>query len=126
MTKTILVDELTFNHMKLSYVGDFGHDFRNKERILDKIDFVDSSFITTSPDALDFLPKNKKSFFIPNPSDPSFEVLNNFNKNCNMDVFFALSHGVHRGILKSGKFDERARFIEKLMEITKNIKYISG
>ena len=33
MTKTILVDELTFNHMKLSYVGDFGHDFRNKERI---------------------------------------------------------------------------------------------
>ena len=40
-----------------------------------------------------------------------------------MDVFFALSHGVHRGILKSGKFDERSKFIEKLIEITKNIKF---
>ena len=40
-----------------------------------------------------------------------------------MDVFFALSHGVHRGILKSGKFDERALFIEKLMNVTNNIKF---
>ena len=33
------------------------------------------------------------------------EVLNNYENNqCSMDVFFALSHGVHRGILKKGKF----------------------
>ena len=40
-----------------------------------------------------------------------------------MDVFFALSHGVHRGVLKSGKFDERAIFINKLKEMTKNVKF---
>jgi len=101
-----------------------GPDYnRNKDRILDKIQFTDSNFLTTSPDVLGFLPKKKKNYFIPNPSDSSFEILNNFKKNCNMDVFFALSHGVHRGILKSGKFDERSKFIEKLIEITNNIKF---
>ena len=40
-----------------------------------------------------------------------------------MDVFFALSHGVHRGVLKSGKYDERSHFINKLMQITKDVKF---
>ena len=40
-----------------------------------------------------------------------------------MDVFFALSHGVHRGILKSGKFDDRAIFVKKLIDRTKNVKF---
>ena len=66
-----------------------GPDYeRNRDRILDKIEFVDSNFLTTSPDVLNFLPKNKKNYYIPNPSDSSFEVLNNYSKNCNMDVFF--------------------------------------
>ena len=102
-----------------------GPDFsKNRARILDKIDFTDANFITTSPDVLDFLPKNKPSFFMPNPSDSSFEVLNNFdNKQCSMDVFFALSHGVHRGILKRGKYDERADFVNKLVDRTPNVKF---
>ena len=40
-----------------------------------------------------------------------------------MDVFFALSHGVHRGVLKSGKFDDRSVFINDLMKITENVKF---
>ena len=40
-----------------------------------------------------------------------------------MDVFFALSHGVHRGILKKGKHDERADFVNKLIEKTPNVKF---
>ena len=40
-----------------------------------------------------------------------------------MDVFFALSHGVHRGILKSGKYDDRAIFVKKLISLTNNVKY---
>ena len=55
--------------------------------------------------------------------DPSIETLNNFKKNCSNDVFFALSHGVHRGILKKGKHDERVDFVNKLVEITPNIKF---
>jgi glycosyltransferase involved in cell wall biosynthesis len=101
-----------------------GPDYkRNKERILDKSDLVEANFLTTSPDALDFMPKKTLNYFIPNPSDSSFEILNNYKKNCNMDVFFALSHGVHRGVLKSGKNDNRAKFIEELMERTQNVKF---
>ena len=100
-----------------------GPDFeRNKKRILDKIDVVDATFLTTSPDPLPFL-KNKNSFYIPNPSDDSFEILNNFEKSCNVDVFFALSHGVHRGVLKSGKTDDRVIFLKKLIEKTPDIKF---
>ncbi len=101
-----------------------GPDFnKNKERILNKIDYVDNNFLTTSPKALNFLKKKDNFHFIPNPSDSSFETLNNFNKPCNMDVFYALSHGVHRGVLKRGKFDERINFVSKLMNITPNIKF---
>ena len=91
---------------------------------MDKIKFTDANFITTSPDVLNFLPKNKKCLFMPNPTDPSFEVLNNYeNNHCSMDVFFALSHGVHRGVLKKGKYDERVNFVNKLVELTPNIKF---
>ena len=101
-----------------------GPDFkRNKERILDKIEVMDGTFVTTSPTALNFLPNNKKNFFIPNPSDYSFETLNNYQKSCSVDVFFALSHGVHRGKLKLGKEDDRIIFLEKLQQITSDVKF---
>ena len=101
-----------------------GPDYeRNKRRILDKIKVMDSTFMTTSPSALNFLPTKNNNFFIPNPSDHSFETLNNFNKSCSVDVFFALSHGVHRGILKSGKKDDRVLFLDKLKAKTPDIKF---
>ncbi len=100
-----------------------GPDYdRNKSRILDKINVVDSTFLTTSPDVLNFL-KNKNSYFIPNPCDKSFEILENYNKPCNVDVFFALSHGVHRGVLKTGKVDDRIIFLKDLVKKTPNIKF---
>ncbi len=102
-----------------------GPDFnKNKSRMLDKIEYTDANFLTTSPDVLNFLPKKKRCLFMPNPTDPSFEVLNNYaNDHCSTDVFFALSHGVHRGILKRGKYDERTDFVNKLVEITPNVKF---
>jgi len=101
-----------------------GPDFiKNKKRILDKSKFLDANFITTSPDVLKFLPNNVNNFFIPNPTDPSIETLNNFNRNCSNDVFFALSHGVHRGSLKYRRTDDREQFIRQLLKISKDIKY---
>jgi len=101
-----------------------GPDFiKNKKRILDKSKFLDTNFITTSPDVLKFLPNNVNNFFIPNPTDPSMETLNNFNRNCSNDVFFALSHGVHRGSLKYRRTDDREQFIRQLLKISKDIKY---
>tara|TARA_B100001989_G_scaffold247012_1_gene218654 strand:- start:3203 stop:5338 length:2136 start_codon:yes stop_codon:yes gene_type:complete len=101
-----------------------GPDYeRNKSRILDKIDLMDGTFVTTSPSALNFLKHDEKSFYIPNPSDSSFETLNNFKRSCSVDVFFALSHGVHRGKLKSGKTDDRIVFLNKLQNITHDVKF---
>jgi spore maturation protein CgeB len=40
-----------------------------------------------------------------------------------VDVFFALSHGVHRGVLKSGKTDDRVNFVNKLINLTSNAKF---
>ena len=95
----------------------------NKKRFLDKINLVDCSFCTTSPDALDFTGENK-IYYIPNPADESFESLEVYNnKNYNNDVFFAMSHGVHRGVLKKGKFDKRELFINNLIKKTPNIKF---
>ena len=101
-----------------------GPDFeRNKNRILDKIELMDATFTTTCPSVLNFLPNKNKNFYIPNPSDHSFETLNNFKESCNVDVFFALSHGVHRGKLKSGKEDDRITFLRKLQDITSDVKF---
>ena len=101
-----------------------GPDYdKNKNRILHKSNFVDANFITTSTDVLSFLPKNVKNYFIPNPSDPSFETLDNFNHDCSNDVFFALSHGVHRGSLKSRTSDDRESFIKKLIHKSKDVKF---
>ena len=58
---------------------------------------------------------------MPNPCDEAFEILSNYNNNCRSDIFFAMSHGVHRGSLKTGKIDQRENFIKKLIRMNKNI-----
>ena len=106
----------------LDPVGKNSPDYeKNKKRILDKSEYIDASFLTSDPDDLDFQIKN--SFFIPNPSDPSFETLKNYENDCQKDLFFAMSHGVHRGTLKRGKFDDREIFIKKLLNKNKNINF---
>ena len=95
----------------------------NKKRFLDKINVMDASFCTTDPASLN-LPKNKNIFYMPNPVDFSFDKLHNYNSdNFNNDVFFAMSHGVHRGKLKKGKFDERENIINRLIKKTPNIRF---
>ena len=96
---------------------------KNLSRFRHKYDLMDANFCTSDPKTLKFK-KINPVYFLPNPVDESFEKLKNFeNDYLNNDVFFAMSHGVHRGILKKGKFDEREIFIEKLRSLTPNIKY---
>ena len=106
----------------LDPIGEKGPDYvKNNDRINQKLKFLDATFLTTDTSVL----KNKieNSFFIPNPSDHSFEILRNYEKDCVNDVFFAMSHGVHRGILKRGKTDKREIFINKLINKNKKIKF---
>ena len=94
---------------------------KNNKRILDKVDYMDATFLTSCPSILS--KKINNSFFFPNPSDHSFEILKNYEHDCKNDVFFAMSHGVHRGELKDGKFDIREIFINKLVKKNSNIKF---
>ena len=96
---------------------------KNKKRFNDKINLVNCSFCTSSPDELKFK-RSSKIYYIPNPADISFETLKCYkNNNPINDLFFAMSHGVHRGILKKGKFDKRTIFIQELKNKNPNIKF---
>ena len=95
----------------------------NKKRFLSKIDLFDVSFCTTDPKSLN-LPKEKNIYYLPNPVDISFERLHNYKKsNFNNDVFFAMSHGVHRGVLKKGKIDAREEIVSKLVNKIPNVRF---
>ena len=99
------------------------HWSKNLIRFKDKMDLMDANFCTTDPKMLK-LSKNIPIFYMPNPVDESFETLKNHNRKfLSKDVFFAMSHGVHRGILKKGKFDERENFITKLQSLIPNIRF---
>ena len=106
----------------LDPLSKYGPDhINNTKRILDKKQFLDTTFLTTDPKSLSINIPN--SYFIPNPCDESFEILENYKKDCSFDVFFAMSHGVHRGQLKKGKSDDREIFINKLINKNKNIRF---
>ena len=124
--ETLLFIKNNYPHIKIAqwFLDRMDSEWKNnKKRFLDKIKYVDTSFCTTSPDILNF-PKKSKVFYIPNPADESFENLKIYNNtNYSHDVFFAMSHGVHRGILKKGKYDKRENFINKLIKIIPNIRF---
>ena len=86
-------------------------------------DIVDHNFITTHPSVL----KNKTNsnnfhfFFV--PVDKNIECFDVFNMNPKKDLFYAMSHGVNRAVLKSGIEDNRVQFLDKLVKKIPNIKY---
>ena len=94
----------------------------NKKRFLQKYKLMDSNFCTTAPSAIKL--NQKSCYYIPNPVDPTLDNMQVFkNKNFVYDIFFAMSHGVHRGVLKKGKIDNREFFIKNLIKKNANIKF---
>ncbi len=115
-------DKTLITQWFLDPVGRYGPDYiNNKKRVLEKTKLIDTTFLTTDPNSLDFNIPN--SFYLPNPCDSSFETLSNYQKECDNDLFFAMSHGVHRGELKKGKKDDREIFINKLIRLNKSITF---
>ena len=102
-----------------------GPDYEKNIRNLDSnFKYIDNFFVSTHPD--DILNKNKKVnyHFLPTPADRNIEKLNIYNnESFTHDVFFAMSHGVNRGNLKTGKIDEREKIISNLIKINKNLKF---
>ena len=125
-TETLSFIRKNFPHIKIIqwFLDRMDSDWLiNKKRFLSKIDLFDVSFCTTDPKSL-MMPVDKQIFYLPNPVDSSFERLHNYKfSNFNNDVFFAMSHGVHRGVLKKGKFDARETLINKLINKIPNIRF---
>ena len=123
---TIRLIKKTYPHIKIAqwFLDRMDSEWQiNKKRFLKKMDLVNANFCTSDPKAINLSKKNKV-YYMPNPVDLSLEKLENYkNRSFNSDVFFAMSHGVHRGILKSGKYDKREEFISKLMEKIPNIRF---
>ena len=102
-----------------------GPDFKKNFSSL-KTNFknIDNFFISTHPDEVSAKAKNVNYHFLPTPVDRNIEKLSIYNnKSFIYDVFFAMSHGVNRGNIKSGKIDEREVFIKKILELNKDIKF---
>jgi len=96
----------------------------NLNKIIKFNQIVDHSFVTTDPKVLKERNKNLKNinfFFI--PVDKNIETYNVYNMSPKKDLFYAMSHGVNRAILKRGKTDERVLFLNKLVKKLKNIDY---
>ena len=84
---------------------------------------LDHSFISTDVQAIQVNKndKNKISYF-PNPSDESIDNLKIDKKLFPLyDLFFAMSHGQHRGVLKKFYKDNRENFINNLMKKIPNV-----
>ena len=114
--------ELKICQWFLDPLGKNGPDYiKNLTRILHKEKLIDATFLTSDPSVLGKRIDN--AYFMPNPCDESFETLANYENKCQNDLFFAMSHGVHRGGLKRGKFDDREIFIKKLISKNKNINF---
>ncbi len=86
-------------------------------------DIVDHNFITTHPSVIKkkFNSDNFHFFFV--PVDKNIERFNVFNMNPKKDLFYAMSHGVNRAVLKKGVEDNRVVFLDKLVKKIPNIKY---
>ena len=108
-------DNLSFN----------GPDFqKNLDTLSINFKYLDNFFISTHPDDVDKKVNNINYQFLPTPVDHNIEKLDIFkNKIFTHDVFFAMSHGVNRGNIKSGKVDERETLIKKILSLNKNIKF---
>ena len=86
-----------------------GPDFeKNFSNLKNNFNFINNLFISTHPDEVSKKSSNLNYHFLPTPVDKNIEKLNIYNlKDFTYDVFFAMSHGVNRGKIKSGKKDER-------------------
>ena len=96
---------------------------KNIQNIEPYVELVDHNFITTHPSILKNKFKNKNFNFLFVPVDTNIECFKVFNLNANNDIFYAMSHGVNRGVLKEGYEDNRVEFLEKLIKRIPNIKH---
>ena len=96
---------------------------KNISNISKYASFVDHNFVTTDPSVIKKEIKTDNFHFFFVPVDKNIERFDVFNMNPKKDLFYAMSHGVNRAILKKGTEDERIKFLDRLVKKIPNIKY---
>lgn len=104
------------------FIDSISNEFLNFNKFFYDYKILNKIFITSNPEKL-----NKKYVdkfnYIQYPVDKKIDYLKSYIKeNKNIDVFYAVSHGINRGVLKKGRIDERETFIKFLSSKLKNYK----
>jgi hypothetical protein len=96
---------------------------KNISNISTYASFVDHNFITTDPSVIKNQVNSDNFHFFFVPVDKNIERFNVFKMKPKKDLFYAMSHGVNRAILKKGTEDNRVEFLDKLVKKISDIKY---
>jgi hypothetical protein len=129
-TETLKNIKDKFSDIKIAFwyedsINKRGPDYIKNRTFVEKYkNYVDQYFITTDVNNIETSIPKKKLNFIPVPASSLSENLNLYKiKNHEYDIFYAVSHGVNRGVLKKNKIDERYNFLKLLMNKSEDITY---
>jgi len=131
-----VLDEKTINKIKSKYKTKIAlwyedHLIKGGPNYIKNLDLIeknrhliDQYFLTTHPDSITSKISKNKMNYMPIPADKNIENLEIYNSNNRYkDLFFALSHGVNYGKLKSNNIDERETFLKELMKKNKKLTF---
>ncbi len=109
------------------YIDSISQEFFNFNKNFYDFKYLNKIYISSDVTALN-IKYGKKFSFLHYPVHKKIDYLKSFdNPEKTIDVFFAISHGVNRGVLKKGKIDERYDFINYLNNNLKDCKcYFPG
>jgi len=104
------------------FIDSISNEFLNFNKFFYDYNFLNKIFITSNPEELNKKYADKFKY-IQYPVDKKIDYLKSYiKKNKNIDVFYAVSHGINRGVLKKGRIDERESFIKFLSTKLKKYK----
>ncbi len=119
-----------FSNIKIAFwyedaINKKGPDYSKNKNFIEKYkNYVDQYFVTTDKNSIESSISKSKLNFIPIPTSILSENLYlHKTTNHEYDIFYAVSHGVNRGILKKNKIDERYNFLKLLMNKSNDISY---
>jgi len=125
--KTFEIIKQRYKHIKIAQwfednLSENGPDpYTNKKNFSKYIDYLDHNFVTSDPRNLN-LDKRFNYSYLPIPVDENIEYLKCYkNENPIKDIFFTMSHGVNKGVLRKNKIDVREPFVKKLIQSNPNI-----
>ena len=129
-TETLRNIKGEFSEIKIAFwyedsINKKGPDYIKNKNFIEKYkNYVDQYFVTTDKSSIETSIPNEKLNFIPVPASNLSENLSLYkSKNHEFDIFYAVSHGVNRGILKKNKIDERFNFLKSLISKSNTLTY---